>query len=187
MSRPLRLFYALSLAPELIALCSELQQQLIHDLNLSGQVRAIPGSNLHLTLRFMGAHPQERLEAFKEILSALPAPPIFLSADKIQAFPVGRTPRVLALSLSRESALLQLYAQLQKALNTLHIVPEKRSFQPHITLLRSKRGLGHIDRVTVQEFHLPALRSQSPSLNLYSSQLTSQGPIYRVQAQRPLP
>jgi 2'-5' RNA ligase len=141
-----RLFIALEPPPavrrRLVAIQSEMKQ-------LAGRsaddVRWVGADNLHVTLQFLGAVPEERVEAVKAALAAVAAgaSPLRLELRGGGAFPHARKPRVLWAGLAGDVARLsELAASIGAALAPLGFPPEDRAFSPHVTLGRSRDARG---------------------------------------------
>lgn len=132
----LRLFVAIDLAAEVKALLCSLQEQL--------RARALPvrwvdPAGAHLTLKFLGATPPERLPALQaELQRATRGLRSFhLQTAAPGAFPSLHRPRVLWLGLDGElPALRAAQAAVEQALAPLGYPGEQRPFQPHLTLGR---------------------------------------------------
>jgi 2'-5' RNA ligase len=108
-------------------------------------VRWVGPENLHVTLQFLGAVPEERVEAVKAAVAAAcaGAAPLHLELRGAGAFPHGRKPRVLWVGLGGDvDRLTALAASIGHALAPLGFPPEERAFSPHVTLGRSREPRG---------------------------------------------
>jgi 2'-5' RNA ligase len=134
-----RLFVALQIPVEV-------REQLAR---LMGELRQIPGSsgrhspkwvraeNLHVTLKFIGEIPAEKLGIIRETLSTVRADqPVTLDFGGLGFFPTEKHPRVFWAGMSASSNLQQLASAIDKALATIGILMEQRPFAPHLTLAR---------------------------------------------------
>lgn len=93
--------------------------------------------DLHLTLVFLGKVVPERLECVKEAANSITARPFTLELTKIDYW---RRPRILWCGPDQTpDPLLQLVGDLQQRLLDCGFKPEKRIYQPHITLARRAR------------------------------------------------
>lgn len=104
-------------------------------------VRWVRMDGLHLTLRFLGPTPDERVEptagAVRDVAASAPGP-IDLELGGTGTFPPGNRPRTLWIGLRRGGdALADLAAMTQAALATVGWEPVDRAFRPHLTLARS--------------------------------------------------
>lgn len=175
-----RLFTAIDLPEEvrgaLIALCH----------GIPG-VRWVRPEQLHLTLRFIGAVDQERFAAIRERLSALDAPPLPVTLNRVGTFPRSGPPRVLWAGIEQSGALVSLRDRIEELLVAAGCEPETRSFFPHVTLAR----LRDIPRSMVGTYLARhASFSAGPfgveQFLLYSSALFRQGSIHTVEQRYPL-
>lgn len=98
--------------------------------------------NLHLTLRFLGEQPAERVRDVGAALSGACArlPAHTLALGGLGAFPELQRPRVLWLGVEANPALSLLYNAVDGALAALDIPREARAFHPHLTLGRVRPG-----------------------------------------------
>jgi 2'-5' RNA ligase len=139
-----------------------------------------PG-RIHLTLRFLGDTPADRLGELASMLDTVSAQhrPFRLQLGRLGAFPNERRPRVVWVGLDGD---VQRAAALQKALDAallpLGWQPEGKPFSPHLTLGRVKRDNDQI--------RLPWGKGVAPAsftveaIYLMESQLRPQGPLYTV-------
>jgi RNA 2',3'-cyclic 3'-phosphodiesterase len=99
---------------------------------------------LHITLRFIGEIPAEKVEMIKTALAGIPSrAPFTLNFRGLGFFPNERRPRVLWAGIEANSELRELAAAVETALEPLAIPREERQFSPHLTLARfdTPRGL----------------------------------------------
>ena len=95
----------------------------------ASDVRWVAEENLHLTLQFLGAVPEERVAAVEKALSevAAAARPLSLEVKGAGGFPNARRPRVVWLGLAGDvPALSALAAELGRRLTPLGFSPEAR-------------------------------------------------------------
>jgi len=134
-----RCFFAVRFAPHI----EEYLARLIADLRRhGGGVRWVPRENLHLTLRFLGEITDSQLEHAMGMpdLGGLHGP-FTVRARGLGAFPLMRAPRVLWAGVEGETQrdtdhLLSLQKHTERWAGELGLVPERRSYSPHITLGR---------------------------------------------------
>jgi RNA 2',3'-cyclic 3'-phosphodiesterase len=99
--------------------------------------RRVPARNYHLTLAFLGAVDAGRLEALRDAAATVRAGPFTLSLDCHGHWP---KPRVAWLGCRQPPAAAgTLAGTLWAALAPLGFAPERRAFQPHMTVLRDCR------------------------------------------------
>jgi 2'-5' RNA ligase len=109
---------------------------LLHELQPLAQVNWSPVGNLHITCKFIGAWPDDRLDELKSALAGVkPGDAIPITISRLQFFPHSFFAGVQA-----GPALLELAAAIESALVSLGIQREGRAYTPHVTLARIKRG-----------------------------------------------
>ncbi len=148
-------------------------------------VRWVRLDGLHLTLRFLGPTPEDRVEgtvaAVREVAQAA-AGPIAMELGGAGAFPPHGRPRALWLGIVQGAEQLgDLAAQLDTTLASAGWPSEHRPFRPHLTLARSDGvAVGPLvaDRLVnaMAERRIPALIDR---LALFES-LTGGGPARYV-------
>lgn len=164
----LRTFIAIELDEELKANLGHLQDRL-RDQVAPRSVRWVRPEGIHLTLKFLGDTPVDKLDGVKAALAqaAAEAEPFTFRVGGLGCFPNTSRPRVIWVGLQEVTGAL---ARLRDAVET-HVVPlgfptEKRRFHPHLTLGRVQRrasksevreigqvvansSMGNIDEMTV--------------------------------------
>ena len=109
-------------------------------------VRWVNPEGLHLTLRFLGNVPTERVpelaEALRERLADVE--PFAIKLGGPEPFPAPRRPRVVVLGCSPVDPVAELAARMEGLAVELGFPPERRTFKAHLTLgrLRSRRMPG---------------------------------------------
>jgi 2'-5' RNA ligase len=150
-----------------------------------GAVRWVRPEQMHLTLRFLGDTPLDRLPAVGQAMDAATARsrPFELRLDGVGCFPNRSRPRVIWVGLAAaggdESApLLALKTALDKALTPLGWPPEDKPFRAHLTLGRVKdeRGIQGVEWAA----DVPPLPIPVNAIHLIESQLRPDGPVYTV-------
>ena len=98
--------------------------------------------NLHITTKFIGEWPEERLEEIKCALAATPAPgPIVIAVRGLGWFPNERRPRVFWAGIDGGEPLRALAHATEQAVAQLGIPVEERPYSPHLTLARIKEAV----------------------------------------------
>ncbi|GAB4529563.1 MAG: RNA 2',3'-cyclic phosphodiesterase [Pleurocapsa sp.] len=151
---------------------------------LETQIRILAPEVLHLTVKFIGNVSETQSEDFKaaflQARGSLPC--ASLQIENFQLFPSRRKPRVLAAAIERSPELDDIFQFFNRSFNHLGIVAEKRSFNPHITVGRSRFW----QKETI--FTAPVqLNEPITSVALVRSQLTPQGAKYNIIASVGLP
>jgi RNA 2',3'-cyclic 3'-phosphodiesterase len=139
--------------------------------------------NLHVTLKFLGAVPETRIESVAGALrdAGLAVRSFEARIRGLGAFPsIGRPRVVWAGVTDGASEMTELARRVDIALTALGFVPEERPFSPHVTLGRMRRPEGNgaltdaLERATARDYG----RIQVPSAFLMRSQLGPRGARY---------
>lgn len=183
----MRLFVALELPEEIKAALATLQ----HDLRQArSEVTWTKLENLHLTLKFLGETPAERLEPIAQAILATAqlSPPFTLTTGGTGFFPDARRPRVVWVGLgSGLPALQTLQQQVEEGLAPLGFPREAKPFRPHLTLgyIKSPQNLKQLVALT-QAYDFPTLSFPVTELVLMQSKLHPAGSIYTPLRRTPL-
>ncbi len=142
----LRLFVALEPPEPVRRRLAAIQDRLRREAGRHAEeVRWIAPGNIHLTLQFLGAVPEERLDAIRQALAEVAATsqPLRLELRGAGGFPSARRPRVVWTGVGGDAdALGRLVADLGRRLAPLGFAPEDRPFSPHLTHGRARDGRG---------------------------------------------
>lgn len=161
----------------LIALLGEAQR----DLAPSG-ARAIPGPQLHFTLKFLGDVEERRLGAARSALAAgAGVDPFQVDLEGLGVFPPRGPARVVWAGCGAGAGqLTALAARVEAAFVAAGFPPEPRPFSPHLTLARVKDPAAG-GRVARAVRGLPPRRFgtlEARDVVLYQSVLSPSGPAY---------
>jgi RNA 2',3'-cyclic 3'-phosphodiesterase len=180
----MRLFVGLDLPQDVVRNL----ENLLDRLRPTAPISWSPPANLHITTKFIGEWPEERLDEMKEALAKLPShPAIPLHIRRVGFFPNPHSPRVFWCGIEAPG-LDALAADTDQATAALGVESEKRAFSPHLTLARIK------ERVDLQPLRekIAALESlefgsfETSSFFLYRSQPRRTGSVYTKLAEFPL-
>jgi 2'-5' RNA ligase len=126
----MRLFVALdmpwSVREQLAALCGT---------GIPG-ARWVPPENYHLTLRFIGDIPGHIARDVDDALLAIRARGFALTLTGMGTFAKGGISNALWVGVERTPSLDHLRNKIETALQRCGLEPERRRFQPHVTLAR---------------------------------------------------
>ncbi len=178
----MRCFVALGLEDGPAAALAGWLEQLRHDF---AELAVTPTENLHLTLAFLGNLDEAAVtDAGVAVRLAAAATADFeVRWTEGGVFPSRSRPRVLWLGVDRREPLLHAHRVLAEALSDAGLPVEDRTFRPHLTLARVRRG-----EITAQRYreivaHLETLPevwpSKAASVVLYESRLGG-GPAVHV-------
>ena len=113
--------------------------RLIDALRPSAHLHWSAAYNLHLTTKFIGDWPEDRLDELRSALAPLgDRDPIRIALHGIGWFPNPHAPRVLFAAVQAGPALERLAHDTGAACARLGIPTEIRPFSPHLTLARIK-------------------------------------------------
>jgi 2'-5' RNA ligase len=178
-----------------IFIAAELPENMILDLTKTVQclwpgmnqgIRWVPREQMHLTLKFIGEYPLDKIPAVQAVCEKLTHNPAHMAVQVcgFGVFPNQQSPNVLWAGLQKAEALINLQVKLDKELELLGIPKEKRAFKPHLTLARIKQ---HFPAHQMKSLLAPLSDPKSAfvqetfveKITLFESQLNREGAIYR--------
>lgn len=166
----------MELAPEVKRALAEIAQRCRAAL---GDGSWVPPENYHLTVRFLGEVPEEKLPLLLEVGSdvARDTQAFTLSLEVLGGFPQPRASRVLWVGPKFESPeFRELCQRVEKAVQALGFPPERKEPIPHVTLARFKAPKDVRPLVSRERLTIPELRVES--LTLMRSELRPEGAKY---------
>ena len=138
----MRAFVAIDLAEDVRLALAREQARLKGVCAPNRDIRWTRPEGLHLTLKFLGSIETERVQAVIAALQELESSDSFkVEVRGFGFFPDARRPRVFWVGLEAPSALSELAARVETALEPLGVERENRPFKPHLTLARFDRPL----------------------------------------------
>ena len=175
----MHLFIGIPLAPvtsdELVAISARLRSS-------RDGLRWLPPESWHITLQFLGKSGEEQYEAVVARLRALRLPPVPIHLEGLSCFDRAG---VFFVGVRLVPALLTLQESVTAATKLCGYLPEARSYQPHITLARSKGKEQRQSLIALQSQirRQPKLtRFVAPEFLLYESFLGASGSRYEIRA-----
>ncbi len=138
MSASLRLFIAIELPASVLAALNDLHHDLQREPALA-RLRWVRPEGIHLTLKFLGSVPDERLPEIEAAVARAVAgiPQFEVHLGKLGTFGSSRSPRVVWIDVAGELDILaKLQSQVETELAPLGFPAEVRRFSPHLTLAR---------------------------------------------------
>jgi 2'-5' RNA ligase len=175
----MRLFTAIDLCPDVLLRLD----RLLVALRPEAKIHWSPIDNLHITIKFIGQWPSERLPEVEAALERVKAvvEPFTLELENLGWFPNERASRVFWAGVRECPALHALAERTETALQGLGVPKEGRSFSPHLTLARIRQpaALDALKRTvnSIQPLHLG--HCEVSRFTLYESQTGSNGSLYR--------
>jgi 2'-5' RNA ligase len=151
------------------------------------QIKWVEPDHMHLTLKFMGETPHDKLVQIKQsihqVISIFPSFEIEIKA--LGMYPNNQRPRVIWLGINAENHLILLHNQLDQALKGEGIKSDRRPFSPHLTIGRVRRNADQESIIQIgkilSQFKIASLGSiKIDEILYYQSVLTPQGPIYTI-------
>jgi len=146
--------------------------------------RWVPPENYHLTLRFIGEAPRHRAEDIDSALAALRGKGFSLTMAGLGTFSKSGRSTALWVGVERNPRLEHLQNKIETALQRCGLEPERRRFQPHVTLARldnvpeaklvsfvQAHNLFRADPIPVEHF------------TLFSSQLGNEASVYTAEVE----
>ena len=164
---------------------SHLRSRLQQTVGPGVRIQWIKPESIHLTLKFLGDIPEERVAEIRAALTGAADRHVRfpVQAEGLGAFPDGRAPRVLWAGLMDHGGeLTRLAADVEAALVAIGFAPESKPFNPHLTLARVKEQSRDVGRalsqggVLEQEVRLGPLTVEAVSL--MKSELRPSGAVY---------
>jgi 2'-5' RNA ligase len=173
----MRLFTGLDLPAEVVRSL----EVLLERLRPSARVNWSPPANLHITTKFIGHWPDERVGELQSRLSegVPPRPPIPVHIREVGFFPNAKSPRVFWCGIEAPG-LAELAADTDRVTSALGIESENRPFSAHLTLARIKERL-NLGPLRDAIAALPSTdfgRFDATSFYLYRSDLRPSGSVY---------
>jgi 2'-5' RNA ligase len=138
----MRLFTALDISEETRAALVEVTGKLAPGTGFAWS----PAANLHITTKFIGEWPEERLGEVRDALAGMaPAGDIAVEVSGLGWFPNPHSPRVLFAGIGATERLGELHRATDAACEVLGIAAETKAYQAHLTLARMRGGEGLVE------------------------------------------
>jgi 2'-5' RNA ligase len=159
-------------------------ETLVQDLKRSASVlRWVRPEAMHLTLKFIGEAEEDQLAPIKQALAGVKtAAPAVVEYREIGFLPNERRPRVLFVAVTENPMLSELAQKVEDALAPLGIEKEDRTFRPHLTLARFKKGNeSTVPKLKEKIAGLPSRefgQIRAEEFHLYQSELSPGGAKY---------
>ena len=162
----MRLFLAIAIPDEIRSAFAALLKEFRA---LAPQLKWVRAENLHVTLKFLGETPPEKLAALQSAMRAIRSPEsVGLEFRGLDFFPNEKRPRVFWAGMEASPNLKSLAADIDHATHRLGFPLEDRPFTPHLTLARlpspaiapklldaiRARNAQSFGSLTATEFHL---------------------------------
>ena len=148
----MRLFTAIDIPGDL----TEALRSFVSRLRPTAKISWSPVENLHVTTKFIGEWPEQRLDEMTRALASVPVTgSIEIAVKGVGWFPDERRPRVFWAGVEGGEALRILARATEEVVAELGVPVEKRDYSPHLTLARIRETVT-LDRLhqTLQSFPL---------------------------------
>lgn len=150
---------------------------------LAPELSWIDESRLHLTLKFLGEQPAERVPEVADALArvAVRHRDLLLEVNGVGAFPNFRRARVVWMGVAQDARLELVHHDVEVECERVGFEVEGRPFRPHLTLARVKSPLSE---EKLRELARVARRIEYRSefivrsIDLMQSELSTAGPSY---------
>ena len=136
-----------------------------------------PAKEHHLTLKFLGDYPDNKIHELKDRLSKISFSSFDANFDSIGVFPNENNIRVVWVGLAPIAPFVALERQIDEVTTEVN---KDREFVPHITLVRVKSMKGKAFGDKVKLIKVEAMNFKVDAFKLIKSTLTPKGPIYEV-------
>jgi len=146
----MRLFTAIDIPADL----TEALRAFLSRLRPTAKIGWSPVENLHVTTKFIGDWPEQRLDEIKSALATVPVnAAVDIAVKGIGWFPNQRRPRVFWAGVEGGEPLRALAQATEHAVAQLGIPVEQRTYSPHLTLARIRETVP-LDRLlsTIESF-----------------------------------
>ncbi|HLJ16619.1 MAG TPA: RNA 2',3'-cyclic phosphodiesterase [Bryobacteraceae bacterium] len=182
----MRLFVGLDLPASVKSKLSELLDRL----RPAARLKWSPVSNLHLTTKFIGEWPEQKLPEMVTALQSVsvPAQGLAIGIRGLGWFPNPHHPRVLWAGVIAPPALVALARATDQATAELGVPVEERDYSPHLTLARIKdpTPLTALQQAVAKLASVDCGQFTPTAFYLYHSKTGPSGSVYTKLAEFPL-
>lgn len=172
-----RLFITLDFPEDVLAKLIEIRKEIYDDPTLRWE----PVEKLHLTLKFLGDVNINMIDEIKNSLDFISSEcrEVISNFTQFGIFYKFKKPSILWIGIEKTEELEFLHLTVNREINKLGFQSDKRSFKPHLTLLRlkGKESLSKIKELT--NLKLSGLKFRSSKISLMKSELSQTGSIYK--------
>ena len=175
-----RTFIALEIKEDLRKILVAVQQKIGAQ---TGGIKWVKPDNMHLTLKFLGLTPEDKIGEISDILenTAGGLNSFAVSVSGFGAFPSRNNPKVIWAGLKADEALFKLQKKIELLLEPLGFSREKRLFSPHLTIGRVRDSSAKKKLKDAFENIQAEIDSfEIKKITFYKSDLMPEGPVYTV-------
>jgi 2'-5' RNA ligase len=163
---------------DVIRRIEELQREV---LRLGLEIKLVEKENLHITLRFLGEIPQNRINDVAKALSNIKMSKFQIKLKGVGVFPDLARPRVLWVGVSDGiEELKKLATTVRQAVDRFAENREDREFVAHLTVgrIKSSRNIERLQEFVARYANVDFGVITVDKIKLKKSVLTPRGPIY---------
>lgn len=148
------------------------------------RVKVVALENFHVTLKFLGPTPEEKIAEIKSALGRLAGveKPLGLSLGAWGTFPEKGHPSVFWIGVEPAEILRPVFDRCESALEALGFARETRPFKTHVTLARTGPRHAPVEFLKKWQAQKPLLAPtafRADKIVLYESVLGGETPVYR--------
>jgi 2'-5' RNA ligase len=174
----IRTFISLEIPEDSLQKIIEIRNKTV---DISSNVRWEKNDKLHVTLKFLGETDEDKISKIIETIDRITSTfkPISLRFEKFGIFKKGNEPKILWIGVNSNMDLQKLVYEIDTSLVEYEVELEKRSFKPHITLLRFRGNEVVKNVLSLTEVILPDIKFTADKIIFYESKLLPSGSIYK--------
>ena len=167
-------------------------ERMLAPLRAAASLRWTAPENLHITTKFIGAWPENRLAELKAALAAIDPPGnLDITISHPDFFPDPHRPRILLAGVNSGPGLAELAKNINDALEPLGCPRENDLYSPHVTLARigrdqSRESVGKLREHVASMTNLNFGSFVAETFALFLSQPSGSGSVYTRLAAWPL-
>lgn len=165
-------------------------RNLIEGFRTAADLHWSPAENLHITTKFLGEYPEDKLPEIRAALARVPVPgALKIKLRGLGWFPNPHNPRSFWVGIDAGDSIAALAKATNQTLVEIGIPLEPKPFSPHLTLARINAQETNLRPLRVAIAGLPSIEFGTfvaPSFHLYLSELHSSGSSYKKIAEFPL-
>lgn len=135
---------------------------------------------LHLTLRFVGEVDRHQADDLAAALAAVRFSPFAVALSGVGCFDRKGHVHTLWAGAQPRDSLAQLHQKVDRACVRAGLLPDERSYFPHVTLARFGRTAGPIDGFMARHAGLASTPFSVEDFALFESHLGQAGPTYHM-------
>lgn len=150
----------------------------------AADVKWVEPKNIHLTLKFLGDVPKEKLDdlcaAIENSISGFKK--FEFQVNGLGCFPLKGTPRIIWAEVGLGDDLLsRIVGSLEKYIRSFCEEKDDKKFSPHVTLgrVRSNKNISNLAFLLKQDIELRE-KQIVDHITLFQSDLSPSGPIYSI-------